>query len=111
MFLRRMFLAGVALTVLLAPPAPFLLPGVHAQECETLYTPITCSDCPQPAWICWSTGPMSYMVFGTPVETWCNFVSGWCSAFACVTTDSITTARDCNGNISAGQLTICCEPY
>jgi hypothetical protein len=78
--------------------------------CVTPTNYVYCSDCPFLNGNCYPSCHWSYSVLGERVETWCNqSEQGWCSYYiGCTTISSISTARDCNGNITAFQATICC---
>jgi hypothetical protein len=80
-------------------------------QCVTNSTVITCSDCPSGDSNCWQSRTVSYTVFGTKEETWCNYSNGWCTdAYSCDTVSSITTSVDCEGdNHYAQWSTIRCD--
>ena len=100
----RKTVTGILLLVLSAVP----LIG----QCTTPYNYVYCTNCPGGTLnYCWQSQQVSYAVFGTVDETWCNwtFGSGWSNNYDfCTTVSSISTSVDCNGNRYAQQGQICC---
>ncbi len=102
----RLILVGVLLCQIGLP--------VWGQECPpncpciTPSTYVYCTDCPGPTFHCWMSSS-SYTIYGTRIETWCNFGTGFCEWWSCETVSSISTSEDCNGVIGATQGTMCCS--
>lgn len=81
---------------------------LKAQPCTTTYSTAWCGDCPSGDAGCWQSNNVSYQVWGTKTETWCNYPAGYCEFYQCNTVSSITASLDCNGNYYSTQGTICC---
>lgn len=86
--------------------------GIADPPCTTYWTPVWCGSCHEMRSGCWQSGDVSYNVYGTPEETWCNSASGYCSYYTgCENVHSITVAVDCEGYRAAYQGDICCTVY
>lgn len=101
--LKKLILAVILAISTVVPQEP---------PCTTSFTVVNCSNCPRPSlFMCWGADNQ-YSVFGTVIETWCNYTphDGWCTyAPGCTTVSSITTSKDCHDTLYAASRSICCS--